>query len=1068
MRNLIIKTKFLPPSSPKNCWIDDKLWQKYNQIKNYPLTLVKAGPGYGKSTTLSLYFKENFDQQFYWYSIDELDADPALFFLNLIHAFKFKKDNIGAEAIKLLNKGDQEISIKQSIDLLLNELLNKLKKETFLVLDDFHLVNDNPQIKNLFVHFIKNIPPQLHVIIASRQKINFKELPELRLKKKILLIEESDLTLDENDIREFLLTTYNLELNQNEINKLKIETEGWIMAIDLIGEGIKNGADLNNIFKKDTNSLKLLFQYLAFEILDNQEEEIKNFLLKSAVLKYLRPAICNKVLDINNSKEILENIYNKGLFIYSQGDRQYRYHHLFHEFLKEQGQRVYNYKKLHQKAADICEDIGENGFAIYHSLEADNEEKAATLISSSASKLLEKGRIETLQAGLDRLSINMFEKYPSLYLYQGDIYRLRSYFNKALEAYKKAKNIFQESNDRLNLSRSLQKIAMIYLDTVQPVQAEKYLKKALKLRDEENLWEEASILKLMAENKANEGHLRQAEKLQQQAKNISDITISNNNFKARVKLRTGKLNRAQSILEEKVNQEKEKKRTPKSHRETILVLSLIHSFKGESTPAKNYAQGGIYLGQQFYSPFIRAIAYMRLGHAYQLMGRHRTNESRDAYQKSLEIIEKFKIPRGKAEPLMGLSLLEAFYGNTDKGISYGKEGIIISEEAGDEWVAGLNKIGLGINHFFAENLEKAEEIFLNNSKTFLNLNDRFCLTVCKLWLSLIYYHRQKKNKFILIAKELFKLVQKENFEFIFYRPTLLGADNPNLLVPILLEAREEDIKKEYIKSLLAELELSDVEHHPGYTLRIEAFGNLRVWRGKEEINKKEWEREKAKELFLLLLIHRGELIPKEKIYFYLWPDKSEKKAARNFKVTLNALKKALEPNRKPRQTPFFINRRGSSYGFNDNAGYTYDVEKFEELINSATKADNIGVKIKNYQAAVDLYQDDFIVDKLYIDWIRNERERLRNIFLNNADKLMVNYFKQAKYEKCLEIGNKILEIDNCWENAYYYKMKSYNKMEKRSMAIKVFKKCKSLLDKELNVFPSTKLKNYYQKLINDS
>ena len=64
------------------------------------------------------------------------------------------------------------------------------------------------------------------------------------------------------------------------------------------------------------------------------------------------------------------------------------------------------------------------------------------------------------------------------------------------------------------MSRVSQKIALVYLDTVQPVKANEYLQEALRYRDKENLWEEAALLKLMAENKANEGQLDQAEALQ--------------------------------------------------------------------------------------------------------------------------------------------------------------------------------------------------------------------------------------------------------------------------------------------------------------------------------------------------------------------------------------------------------------------------------------------------------------------------------------------------------------------------------------------------------------------------
>lgn len=1065
MQSLVIKTKFIPPLSSELAWVNSKLWARYEESSRYPLTIIKAGPGYGKSTTLVSYFSEYYDHDYYWYNVDDLDSDPALFFLNFIHAFKYKKEKIGDRAIRLLNQsGNNRISLRHIIDIFINELFNKLKGEHFIVIDDFHLVSNKKKIIELLTYFINRIPPNLHLLIATREDIDFPQWATWLLKKKMMLIEEKELSLNRREIQNFLEFEYNISLNEKDIDNIYQETEGWIMAIDLIGEGLDNGTGLDEIINSETNSLSLLFEYLAFEVLENQSKEIREFLLKTAVLKYLRADICNQLLDIDYSGEIIQKIVEKRLFTYFLTNGQYRYHHLFHEFLLEQGKKEYNYRDFHKKAAKICQEKGKKGFAIYHSLGAEDYENAAELILSSAEKLFELGRLDTLQKGLDKLPDGTFAKYPLLNVYQGDIYRLRSHFNQALHAYKNAEDYFIEKADKIKLSIVFQRIAMIYLDTVQPSRADQYLKKALTLCDEKNFWDESDLLKLMAENKANEGQLKKAEYLYQQAEDINDKDVIHNNFSARVRLRTGRLRGAKKILEKKVGKEKDNDRIPRSHRETILILSIINSFMGNSTSAVNYAQDGIYLGDKFNSPFVKAVAYMRLGHSFQLQGRAKAEKADDAYQKSLNIIDEFYIPRGKAEPLMGLALLEAFYGDCDLGLKYGKDGEKISEKAGDEWLARIIKLSLGINYYFKADFKKAEKIFLENINKFNELNDKFLVMVNSLWLSLIYYEFEKNNKFILTAESLFDIVEENNFEFIFLRSTLLAGDEPERFVPVLLKARESNIKIDYINGILAEMGLSHLENHPGYKLKIKGLGDFRVWRGKWEIESKDWEREKARELFLLFIVHMGELIPKEKIYYYLWPKKNEKKAARNFKVTLNALKKALEPNRQPRQEPYFIIRKGSSYGFNKEAGYSYDIEEFERLISKGEKKKDIKEQIKYFELALEKYAN-FAADKLYLDWIRDERERLRSLFLNTGDKLIEKYYEVKNFENCIEFSNKILGVDNCWEKAYLYKMKSYYQLNRRSMAIKVYNRCKITLDRELNVFPISAIEKYYKKLI---
>ena len=105
------------------------------------------------------------------------------------------------------------------------------------------------------------------------------------------------------------------------------------------------------------------------------------------------------------------------------------------------------------------------------------------------------------------------------------------------------------------------------------------------------------------------------------------------------------------------------------------------------------------------------------------------------------------------------------------------------------------------------------------------------------------------------------------------------------------------------------------------------------------------------------------------------------------------------------------------------------------------------------------------MDKLYLDWIRNERDRLRSLFLNTGDKLLELYFEEKEYEKAIELADRLLEIDNCFEKAYYLKMKSYKKLKRRSMAVKVYKNAAQTLDRELNISPNSQLREFYNNII---
>lgn len=83
------------------------------------------------------------------------------------------------------------------------------------------------------------------------------------------------------------------------------------------------------------NGRRELYNYLACEILEEQPEDIKTFLLSMSVLEVLPPDLCDELLGKRNSREVLREIESKNLFLFSiEGSEDtYRYHQLFKEFL---------------------------------------------------------------------------------------------------------------------------------------------------------------------------------------------------------------------------------------------------------------------------------------------------------------------------------------------------------------------------------------------------------------------------------------------------------------------------------------------------------------------------------------------------------------------------------------------------------------------------------------------------------------------------------------------------------------------------------------------------------------
>lgn len=157
---MVLHSKFVAPGVHHGIFHRRRLQEKLNTAPEYPFTLIHAGSGYGKTTSL-LELSNAFSRRF-WYNITETDRDPLLFVANLGSAF-YPDDT------PLLMRLEQEgwIAAHSVVTSLINQLMYEFDQEAVFVLDDYYLVFDVPEIANLVEHFIENRPQGFHRLIPE-------------------------------------------------------------------------------------------------------------------------------------------------------------------------------------------------------------------------------------------------------------------------------------------------------------------------------------------------------------------------------------------------------------------------------------------------------------------------------------------------------------------------------------------------------------------------------------------------------------------------------------------------------------------------------------------------------------------------------------------------------------------------------------------------------------------------------------------------------------------------------------------------------------------------------------
>jgi LuxR family maltose regulon positive regulatory protein len=1071
----VLKTKLSPPRLKNHVLYRSSLAKKLKQMVHFPLTLLHSGPGYGKSTVLSSFLR-NQHHTFCWYSITEHDDDFVPFLTYIIQAIRTHYPAFGEELLTDVLHGDRylrEEDIHSFSSRLINEL-TILSEDVVLVLDDFHLIEHSSVIADWILWFIQHLPEGFHLVISSRTRPKWDVLTTMKVKGNLLELTETDLTFNAEEIEVLFEDYYEHPLKAEQVEQIFLKTEGWVIAIQMIWQQLSAQEDLNTILQRevrpDAQSMDDLFHYLALEVLSKQPEHVQLFLEQTSILDELTPSLCNDILGIDDADQIIRYLLHKNLFLSSVGEQQYRYHALFKEFLQNELKKKPDlFLQLHQRAAFYFREKKQFAQVIFHLQATRDEQSLAEVLQLHGRKMIEQGQLESLFTILGGIGEPIKDQYYMLWIYEGEILRYRCLYESSLLCYKRAQMLASQSDDDSGESIGLEGQARIYLDTIQPNEADQLLIKsidALERSPHPETEHQLRLYGLMAENLVNLGRAEEAGTWYEKRRAIRS-DFEEDVLEARLHLRTGQLRHTYKVLQKQKQEELTNwnKHLPRSHRETDLLLSLVNSFMGDPEKAKKCAEQGIMQGMKSKAPFTEACGWIRMGHAVQLLPKYDQQLSLHCYQTALSIMEDIKISRGKAEPLMGLCLLYGREKKLDQALQYGEQALIETEKVKDMWLSALIRLCIGISYASSTKWKDAAFCLNESYQTFAQCGDNYGMTASLLWQALISYEMQDWDVYTSSVGKCLEMMQKGEYDFLIQKRTMFGPRDTQRLVPLLIEAQKNEIHSSYVSQLLMELGLENIASHPGYTMRIQTLGEFRIWLGDKEVSDKEWQRDKAKELFQLLVTKKEQVLPREEIFSLLWKDLDEKVATRDFKVALNALNKVLEPSRTARSMPFFIQRHDTAYGLNMTSAFELDAAEFEQWIKDGlVEKDQEKARI-HLQKALELYTGDYLPERRHEDWCIDERERLQVLFLRAAERFAQLNVSIKEYDRAIYWCEQILHKDSCWEEAYRILMYCYYQKNNRPQALKWYQKCCEKLEREIGVSPMSTTEQMYNMIM---
>ena len=398
---LLLATKWRIPPTRETLVVRTRLLDALDAAVQNAITLVSAPAGYGKTTLLAHWARER-RQPVAWFTIDETDNEPVRFWAYVVQALRTHWPAVAQVAHWL--EAPQPFDEHAFVMNVLNVLLD-LGEPVILVLDDYHLIH-HAGIHRALTFWLEHQPPNVHVVLATRSDPPL-PLARWRVRNRISELRAADLRFTIEEAGAFLNEIMGLHLADDVVATLEARTDGWAAALHLAALSLQETGDVQRLLNSFEGDHHYIVDYLAQEVLVQQPETVRTFLLFTAPLDTFNADLCNAVLQREDSRALLDELEQRNLFIEPLDARRewYRYHPLMQTFLHAMLKREHpeGVRLVHRRAAHWYAARDMVREAVHHALAAEEWPLAVSLLQHAGPVMLLKGEWHTVRTWLERL-----------------------------------------------------------------------------------------------------------------------------------------------------------------------------------------------------------------------------------------------------------------------------------------------------------------------------------------------------------------------------------------------------------------------------------------------------------------------------------------------------------------------------------------------------------------------------------------------------------------------------------------------------------------------------------------
>lgn len=1059
----ISKTKIVIPTRRRELLSRHRLLEKLKSHLENKLVLLSASAGYGK-TSLLIDLAHQTEMPVCWLTLDPLDRDPQRFMAYLIAALAERFPGVGESSQNLLNNLKSiETDAEALLVALTNELYDRIEEDYLLIVDDYHLLDESPVISSLVNRFLQLVDENCHLIISSRTLPELDDVTLMVARDQVAGINHMDLAFQPRELQALYAQNHHKHLSDEKANELINKTGGWITGMALSESA---GMQVANV---DT------YSYLGRQVLDQQPQHIREFLLRTSLPEEFNAEFCEIVLgpfyaDRQSWLELMGWILDKNLFALPLEDgRWLRYHPLFREFLQSRlkKERPREIQPMLERMVQAYEAVGEWEKAYFTCKQLNDTDALAGLVERAGTPMLQTALV-TLEGWINALPPATLRSRPGLISLRGAISAMKgnlpeanALLDMAIDAFKKDENnsnialalvrrahilrlvgrysdSIHDINDALQITEVNSSLQALYAEALrirglnffrlgQTRNAVSDLERSLHLYTELN--ETGSVSLLLAETamvRATIGDIDAAKDLYQQSlirlrheKNLHVLAGTMNNLGV-LYLQLGEYENATDTFEEGLGYARVCRN---QHAEALILAGL----------------GDLYTEIEEFQAAV---------HAYE-QAEDVSNSASGYFISNYLILARANLALLQRDAQSALDLLSRF-----------KRELKINPS---DYERGLWSLHQGRYHLLMGEYEKAIYLLDKGKSIFLQDGREVESHWCIIWLVAAYAQLDEKDKVKIEIQQLVEAMSRRSNHslLIAIHQTSTWLDSLQADVemsrPIrgfLENSRELRLRLPSIRRSLRRLAQSIQMTTAG--VKICAFGRAEVVVNGKAVNISDWRTQSVRDLFFYFL-YKQEAVTKEQVAQALWPDLDDPQGIKTrFKHNIYWLRRAAGRN--------VIVFDDEYYRFNRDLDYEYDVEAFESYLQRAYLVQDLIERISLYRKAIELVQGPYL-SELDGDWVLLERERLGRIYRSALEELAQLYLDTNQLQDCLEVCKLAFAQDRYHEVICQIEMSAYAAQGDRAAVACRYQEYKSLLKEELGLSPSEETELLFRELI---